>query len=62
MTHNETLIACIGILVACSLVLLAAIGVFGLSLKLYTEMLKDQSMNRRMSKKQDEPKPHTEHQ
>ena len=33
--------------VLCGLILLANIAVLGLSLKLYTEILKDQNMNRR---------------
>jgi hypothetical protein len=33
--------------VICGLILLANLAVFGLSLKLYTEILKDQNMNRR---------------
>jgi hypothetical protein len=37
--------------IANCLVLLANIGVFGLSLKLYTEILKDQSQNRRAAAK-----------
>jgi len=37
-------------LVACLLILLLNLGVLGLTIKLYTEILKDQNMNRRATK------------
>jgi mannose/fructose/N-acetylgalactosamine-specific phosphotransferase system component IIC len=49
--NPETLLQIAGFMLVCILLLtLVNLGILGLGLKLYTEILKDKSQNRRMGK------------